>query len=285
MHVIHALSSCFCVDLNSFARKAINQVSIVIRSAVFILNREKHIFNQYRDSFFQNNNLIMADSVTSNVFRIISLIRLIVTFLPDAFLNYRLKNTSNLSNIAVILWILGGEVSLVYLVWSKELSITSVVYGIVTIMTISIGFQLGFYRKENENRAIGKSLEFLFNSSLLLTCSVIIAFAMFHIFDLTESNPWLVKTICIVLVTVVHGVGFICELVGRNSTLIEEEKAEGLIHVTHRYELEKEIPFASLRRPMLKSDEQLKVSLQSHFDLHLVHPKESDQSLVKSDPI
>lgn len=88
----------------------------------------------------------MVNKIASRVFEIISLIFLIITLFPQAFLNYRLKNTKNFSKLTIILVIIGAQVSLIYLVWSEELVIISIAFGI----GLFILCQIKYYQEKDQ---------------------------------------------------------------------------------------------------------------------------------------
>ena len=128
-----------------------------------------------------------------------------ITLLPQAVLNYRLKSVTNLSLLAVILWSLGVEVSGV---WAKALLIISVAYGLFTGIAIVIGCQMRFDRIENEERSTSKYLEFIANYLLLLLCSLVVGLAFYYLFEWTRSHLWIINVIGIVLPTAVDALGF-----------------------------------------------------------------------------
>ena len=155
----------------------------------------------------------MSKQIVANVFQIISLIFYIFTLIPQVLLNYRLKNTSNLSLITVCLWIIGAEVSLFYLIWTKQLIFISISYGIFTLTAIFIVCQMKFYEKRNEKRKFKKYFEFLGNYLLLLISSLINGFAFYYIFELSREHQWISQTIGIVIPSLIDGIGFIPQII------------------------------------------------------------------------
>ena len=88
----------------------------------------------------------MSKRTVADVFEIISSILFSFTLMPQVVLNYRLKNTENLSILTVILWIVSGEVSLFYLVWTKQLLFMSISDGIFAGTALFIACQIKHYR-------------------------------------------------------------------------------------------------------------------------------------------
>jgi len=165
----------------------------------------------------------MANAAVSNVFQIFTLISIITQYLPQAFLNYRLQSTRNLSTASIILWTVGGEISLVYLVWTNQLLIISVAYSIATGIALFIACQIKYYEQRKELsqsiitktrcRLLTKRLQFLGNYILLLTASVMNALGLYYIFELTKSYSLVSQLIGSIIPPLVDSVGFIPQII------------------------------------------------------------------------
>ena len=98
----------------------------------------------------------MVNAIFLRVLHIISLSCMTITLFPQVILNFRLKHTKNLSTTTIILWIIGAEITVVYLIWANELVIICVAYGIFTGLAIFIGCQIKYYKRKKESE-ISKS--------------------------------------------------------------------------------------------------------------------------------
>jgi len=169
---------------------------------------------------FQIN--LMANVIVSNVFQIISLIFIIITLFPQAFLNYRLKNTKHFSKITIILIVLGAQVTLTYLIWSKELIIISIAFGIFIGIGLFIGCQLIYYEEKNQlillnkltkKTLLIKRLRFLGNYILFLIWSTTNGLALYFIFELTKFKSWIPQAIGAIVPVVIDSVTYIPQII------------------------------------------------------------------------
>jgi len=165
----------------------------------------------------------MANVIALSVFEIISLIFVIITLFPQAFLNYRLKNTKNFSKTTIILILVGAQVTFIYLVWSHELVIISVSFGIFISVGLFIRCQIKYYEERNQlilstdltkkPSLLIKRLKFLRNYLILLLFSTMNGFGLYYIFELTKSKPWVPKLIGAIIPVVVDTVTYIPQIV------------------------------------------------------------------------
>lgn len=154
----------------------------------------------------------MANKIASNVFQIISLIFIILTLLPQVILNYRLKHTKNFSTMTIILVIIGAEVTFVYLIWSGELIIISIAFGIFISTGLFIGCQIKYYEEKNIKIWI-KRLKFLGHYLLFLIWSITNGLALYYIFELTKSHLWIPKLIGAIVPVVIDSITFIPQII------------------------------------------------------------------------
>jgi uncharacterized protein with PQ loop repeat len=143
-----------------------------------------------------------------------------ITFLPQVILNFRLKHTKNLSTTTIILWIIGAEITVVYLIWANEFVIICVAYGIFTGLAIFIGCQIRYYKRKKESeiskskfQLLKRCLQFLGNYILLLIWSLINGLALYYIFELTKSRSWIPPLIGNILPTIIDAIGFIPQII------------------------------------------------------------------------
>ena len=166
----------------------------------------------------------MTNNVALYVFQIISSVSTIITLLPQAFLNYRLKSTNNLSPFTIILWIIGAQVSAVYLIWMQELLIISLAYAVFAAIALFIGCQIRYYKREKElvfpaeikdpkSRLLFKYIMFTGNYILLVICSLMNGLALYYIFEITKSHSWVSKSIGSIVPTITDTIGFVPQII------------------------------------------------------------------------
>ena len=165
----------------------------------------------------------MANTVAAQVLEIISLICITVTLIPQIVLNYRLQNTKGLSTISVMLWVLSGEVSSIYLIWTGQMVIISIAYGIFVGMGIFIICQITYYEQNMINLSVAKTkfidllmkkyLIFLRNFSVSLIICVMSGLGMYFLFELSKSNEWVPKLIGSIIPVVVDSISFVPQVI------------------------------------------------------------------------
>ena len=165
----------------------------------------------------------MANETAAYVLEIISLICITVTLIPQIVLNYRLRNTAGLSTMSVMLWILSGEVSSVYLIWTKQMIIISIAYGIFVGMGVFIICQIVFYQKHTTNIPITKSnffsllmeryLFFIRDFSVSVIICLMTGLGMYSLFELSKSNEWIPKLLGSIIPVIVDVISFLPQLV------------------------------------------------------------------------
>ncbi|CAF1357494.1 unnamed protein product [Adineta steineri] len=141
-----------------------------------------------------------------------------IALLPQALLNYRLQNTNNLSTTTIILWTIGSEITLVYLIWTNEILIIAATYAVFIAIALFIGCQIKYYDQEKQpiNPSVSqksKYFQFLINYMLLLFLCFIFGILLYYILQLTKSHLYMSVLIGGIIPTIIDSIGYFPQII------------------------------------------------------------------------
>ncbi|CAF3591143.1 unnamed protein product [Adineta steineri] len=141
-----------------------------------------------------------------------------IALLPQALLNYRLQNTNNLSTTTIILWTIGSEITLIYLIWTDEILIIAATYAVFIAIALFIGCQIKYYDQEKQSISPSvsqksKYFQFLINYMLLLFLSSICGILLYYVLQLTKSHLYMSVLIGGIIPTIIDSIAYFPQII------------------------------------------------------------------------